>query len=156
MTTPVERLAEACLNWQHRIVTAESCTGGMIAAVLTSVPGSSDWFERGYVTYTNEAKHDCLGVPPLLIETHGAVSEQVVRMMSVGALKASNADIAVSVSGIAGPDGGSEEKPVGTVWFCCQGPEGIVARKAVFAGDRAAIRQQAVDFALDLLIAAAG
>ncbi len=100
-----------------KLATAESCTGGLIAAILTEVPGSSDVFERGFVTYSNEAKAEMLGVPPALIEKHGAVSEAVARAMAEGALKHSRADIAVSVTGVAGPGGGTEAKPVGLVHF---------------------------------------
>jgi nicotinamide-nucleotide amidase len=98
-----------------KLATAESCTGGLIAAILTEVPGSSDVFERGFVTYSNEAKTEMLGVPAALIKEHGAVSEEVARAMAEGALRNSRADIAVSVTGVAGPDGGSAEKPVGLV-----------------------------------------
>jgi nicotinamide-nucleotide amidase len=108
-----------CTSGGLLLATAESCTGGLVAAVLTSIPGCSSAFERGFVTYSNDAKIEMLGVPAALIEAHGAVSEPVARAMAEGALARSKADIAVSVTGIAGPDGGSEEKPVGLVHFAC-------------------------------------
>ena len=108
-----------CTSGGLRLATAESCTGGLVAAVLTSIPGCSSAFERGFVAYSNDAKTESLGVPAALIESHGAVSEPVARAMAEGALARSKADIAVSVTGIAGPDGGSEEKPVGLVHFAC-------------------------------------
>lgn len=134
------------------LTSAESCTGGWIAKVITDVPGSSAWFERGFVTYSNQAKEQLIGVSPQTLDAYGAVSEQVVREMAAGALQAAQADYAVSVSGIAGPDGGSEEKPVGTVWFGFADNQGqIFARKALFAGDRDAVRRQATEFALQTL-----
>ena len=120
----LQRLREAGLM----VATAESCTGGWIAATLTAIAGSSDVVERGFVTYSNEAKSDLVGVDPVLIAAHGAVSEPVARAMAAGAVARSRADIAVSVTGVAGPDGGSAEKPVGLVWFGCArakaGPKG--------------------------------
>ena len=106
----VQRLAKLCLVKNLRVVTAESCTGGMLSAALTSLAGSSAWFDRAYVTYSNRAKQECLGVPEVLIDMHGAVSEPVARVMASGAIAASSADISVAITGIAGPDGGSEEK----------------------------------------------
>jgi nicotinamide-nucleotide amidase len=114
----VARVARWALGAQYRIVTAESCTGGWIAKVFTDVAGSSRWFECGYVTYSNEAKARDLGVSWRTLKEHGAVSEPTVREMAAGALRATGADVSIAVSGIAGPDGGSVEKPVGTVWFC--------------------------------------
>jgi nicotinamide-nucleotide amidase len=136
--------------------TAESCTGGLIAAALTAIAGSSDVVERGFVTYSNAAKTDMLGVAAPMIDKYGAVSEAVARAMAEGALAHSRANIAVSVTGIAGPGGGSAEKPVGLVWFGCAsraGPPSTISR--VFPGDRAAIRAAAVGVAFDLLLAAA-
>lgn len=134
------------------VTTAESCTGGWIAKVITDVAGSSAWFERGFVTYSNQAKQQLIGVRPQSLDAHGAVSEQVVREMATGALQAAQADYAVSVSGIAGPDGGSAEKPVGTVWFGFANHQGqTFAKKALFAGDRDAVRRQATEFALQTL-----
>ena len=114
----VARVARWALGAKYRIVTAESCTGGWIAKAFTDAAGSSRWFECGYVTYSNEAKARDLGVSWRTLQEHGAVSEPTVREMAAGALRATGADISIAVSGIAGPDGGSAEKPVGTVWFC--------------------------------------
>lgn len=138
-----------------RIATAESCTGGMIAAAITDIAGSSAIFGYGFVTYANEAKTSMLGVDPAVIAAEGAVSEAVARAMAAGALQNSGADLAVAVTGIAGPDGGSALKPVGTVWFglAKRGAVGI-AERVVFPGDRAAIRAATVDHALRLLMAA--
>jgi nicotinamide-nucleotide amidase len=147
-----ERALAACRARGLKIATAESCTGGLIAAAFTHIAGSSDVFERGFVTYSNEAKSACLGVPPDLIATHGAVSEPVARAMAWGVLNVSPADLAISVTGIAGPGGGSVEKPVGLVWFgyARRGRECRTASH-IFAGDRSLIRAQAVRFALDFL-----
>lgn len=132
-----------------RLTTAESCTGGWIAQCVTEIAGSSGWFDRGFVTYSNDAKSEMLGVDPALIETQGAVSEAVVRAMAAGALRQSQADVAVAVSGIAGPSGGTPAKPVGTVWLAWQ-RTGQVARtqRECFLGDRHAVRRQAVILAL--------
>ncbi|AHG21296.1 hypothetical protein Z042_18060 [Chania multitudinisentens RB-25] len=131
------------------ITCAESCTGGGIAKAITDIAGSSAYFDRGFVTYSNVAKHELLGVKEATLVAHGAVSEAVVCEMAVGALHAAKADLALSVSGIAGPDGGSEEKPVGTVWFGFAERAGRVqAYKMQFAGDRDAVRLQATIFAL--------
>ena len=134
------------------VTTAESCTGGWIAKTLTDIAGSSAWFERGFVTYSNEAKAQMIGVREETLEAHGAVSEQVVAEMAVGALRAAKATFALSVSGIAGPDGGSEEKPVGTVWFglACASGQGITHVER-FDGDRESVRRQATIFALQML-----
>ena len=135
-----------------RIATAESCTGGMIAAALTDVAGSSDVFERGFVTYSNDAKQELIAVPPAILTKHGAVSAETAEAMARGALARSRADVAISVTGIAGPGGGSVDKPVGLVWFgvARKVGENLTVRE-VFAGDRAAIRQAAVARALELL-----
>jgi len=133
------------------VATAESCTGGLIAAALTHIAGSSDVMERGFVTYSNAAKTELLGVPATLIETHGAVSQQIARAMAEGALLHSRADIAVSVTGIAGPGGGSDEKPVGLVWFGLAKRHGECHEyQCIFPGDRALIRAQATRYALML------
>ena len=140
-----------------RLACAESCTGGMIAAACTELAGSSDWFERGVVSYSNAAKTDMLGVPAALLATHGAVSEAVARAMVEGMQRASDSDLAVSVTGIAGPSGGSPAKPVGTVWF------GFAVRDAAgrvrasteqrrFDGDRAQVRAATVAHALRELV----
>src|SRR5690606_31460086 len=138
------------------LVTAESCTGGLISALLTEIPGSSDVVERGYVTYSNAAKASCLGIEPQLIATHGAVSEEVARAMASGALAHSEADIAVSVTGVAGPGGGSAEKPVGLVHFGAARKGQPVLHLEKRFGDlgRSAIRLESVRTALDLVKAA--
>jgi nicotinamide-nucleotide amidase len=147
--TLTQRLAEAMLRRQFTMVTAESCTGGGIAQVLTSIPGSSQWFDRGFVTYSNAAKQEMLGVPLDLLEKYGAVSEACAVAMAEGAISHSHADIAVSVTGIAGPDGGSREKPVGTVCFgWAQRKLDSVSTQVVFAGDRQQVRQQSILMAL--------
>lgn len=131
------------------LATAESCTGGGVAQAITSVAGSSAWFERGFVTYSNLSKQQMLGVEEATLREHGAVSEAVVREMVTGALHRSEAQVALSVSGIAGPDGGTPDKPVGTVWFCWGIRNGLTfARVHHLAGDRAAVRAQSVRIAL--------
>lgn len=146
-------LAGALLSRGESLVTAESCTGGWLAKVCTDLAGSSGWFERGLVTYSNQAKQDLLGVSASTLEQQGAVSEATVREMASGALRNSTAQHAVAISGIAGPDGGSAEKPVGTVWFAWASTDGSVqSRKYRFAGGRDAVRRQAVAAALDGLL----
>ena len=137
------------------LTTAESCTGGWIAKVLTDVPGSSDWFGTGFVTYSNAAKTNLLGVGEPLLREFGAVSEPVVRAMAEGALERTSADLSVAVSGIAGPAGGTADKPVGTVWFAWSRRSATTTRVLVlrFAGDREAVRRQAVAAALEGLLA---
>jgi len=150
------RAGEALLAARRRVVTAESCTGGWLAKCLTDVAGSSQWFERGYVTYSNLAKEQALGVAPAVIEIFGAVSRPTVEQMAAGALHAGGADIAVAVTGVAGPDGGSADKPVGLVWFAVARPGSAgVAAEHRFGGDREAVRRAAVAKALELLIASA-
>ena len=127
---------------------AESCTGGWIAKVMTDIPGSSQWFERGFVTYSNQAKMDMLGVQADTLDHFGAVSEQVVREMAAGALAHSRAQVAVAVSGIAGPGGGSELKPVGTVWLAWADGKGVRAERRWFPGNREEVRRQTVIHAL--------
>jgi nicotinamide-nucleotide amidase len=149
----VTRLAGALRGRGWRIATAESCTGGMIAAACTDLAGSSDWFDRGIVSYSNAAKAQALGVPPALIEAQGAVSAEVARAMAEGLLARSDADLVVAVTGVAGPAGGSAAKPVGTVWLAwsLRGPRGQPVTDAVcerFDGDRAAVRRASVDCAL--------
>lgn len=143
----------------RKAVTAESCTGGWVAKVLTDVAGSSAWFDRGLVTYSNDAKVALLGVSPRLLTKHGAVSEQTAREMVRGALRVTGADVAVAITGIAGPDGGSKEKPVGTVWFGVATRSGrgasVKTQRKLFRGDREAVRRQSVAFALRLLQGAA-
>ena len=135
-----------------QVATAESCTGGGIAEVITRVPGSSAWFEAGYVTYSNRQKSTQLGVPEDLFAMVGAVSREVVEAMVRGAQAASGARYAVAVSGVAGPDGGSVEKPVGTVWLAWGDGERITSLRRQFPGDRAQVRRQTVEAALEGLL----
>ncbi len=146
-------LLDACRARGETIATAESCTGGLVAATLTAIAGSSDVFERGFVTYANAAKSEMLGVPYWLIERHGAVSEDVARAMAGGALTHSTASLAVAVTGIAGPDGGSPEKPVGLVHLAALRRDGPIAHEKLLLGDlgRAEIRRRSVERALGLL-----
>lgn len=147
-----QQLGEALRQLGATVTTAESCTGGWLAKVITDTAGSSAWFERGFVTYSNEAKQQMTGVDGATLEAYGAVSEPVVKQMAQGALTAAAANWAVSVSGIAGPDGGSAEKPVGTVWFGFANDRGEVqAIRQNFMGDREAVRRQATFFALQTL-----
>ena len=147
-----DRLADALLRRGWMMSTAESCTGGLIAAACTDLSGSSAWFERGFVTYSNAAKTELLGVPDGLIAAHGAVSEPVARAMAEGAVARSHAQAGVAVTGVAGPTGGSADKPVGTVWFgwCVDGRTTTALRR--FDGDRAAVRAQTVAHALRQLL----
>lgn len=148
ISTLVNTLAHELRSRGLMMATAESCTGGLIAGACTDISGSSDWFERGFVTYSNAAKHELLGVPEALIEQHGAVSEPVARAMAAGATTRSHAQLAVAVTGVAGPTGGSAEKPVGTVWFGWATPQGVFTELQRFDGDRAAVRQATVRHAL--------
>ncbi len=153
------RLGQALTAQGWTVATAESCTGGGIAAAITEVPGSSGWFGYGLVTYANAAKMSLLGVSEETLEREGAVSEAVVRAMAEGAAQVSRADLAVAVSGVAGPDGGSDDKPVGTVWlgWAQRRGNGLLsdARLYHFAGDRAGVRRQTVGAALEQLLALA-
>jgi nicotinamide-nucleotide amidase len=135
------------------LATAESCTGGLLAAALTSIAGSSDVFERGFVTYSNEAKHDMLGVDMNLIQRYGAVSEEVALAMAQGALRHSRAGLAISITGIAGPGGGSAGKPVGLVHFACCGKDAAIVKREEMFGPvgRTAIRNLSVTLALDMI-----
>ncbi len=144
----VARLAEGLVAREALLVTAESCTGGWIAKVCTDRAGSSAWFDRGVVTYSNAAKHELLGVPEALIAQHGAVSRPVVEAMATGALTRSAARYSVAVSGIAGPSGGTPDKPVGTVWLAWGTPVGVSAVCAHFSGDREQVRAATVAAAL--------
>ena len=154
--TSLARLAlatlEAYAGAGRMLATAESCTGGMVAAALTDIPGSSAAFERGFVTYSNAAKTEALGVDAALIAQHGAVSAEVAAAMADGALARSHASVAVSVTGIAGPDGGSPDKPVGLVWFGLAAGGGTRTEQAFFQGDRAEIRRRSTERALRLLL----
>lgn len=150
----IERLAAALLGRAAALATAESCTGGLIAAACTAKAGSSAWFERGFVTYSNAAKAEMLGVPEATIEAHGAVSPEVAAAMAEGALARSSAGFSVAVTGIAGPGGATPGKPVGTVWLAvCERGGTAMATLLHFDGDRAAVREQAVLASLDLLLA---
>ena len=146
------QLATALLDRGWMLATAESCTGGMIAAACTELAGSSDWFERGFVTYSDEAKTELLDVDAALIHTHGAVSEVVARAMAFGAVRHSRARVSVAVTGIAGPSGGSKDKPVGTVWFGFMIDGRLTSEVKRFDGDRAGVRTATVAHALDGLL----
>ena len=152
----VAELADLLLKKRLLLATAESCTGGLIAAACTDLAGSSAWFERGFVTYSNAAKIELLEVDADLIAQHGAVSEEVARAMAQGALNRSCAHVAVSVTGVAGPTGGTAAKPVGTVWFGFATSTGVVTETRLFPGDRTAVRQATVQHALEQLISVAG
>ena len=148
----VQKLAERLRAQGAQLASAESCTGGLIAAACTDLAGSSDWFERGFVTYSNAAKAELLGVPPESIAQHGAVSEPVARAMAEGALRRSHAQLSVAVTGVAGPGGGSADKPVGTVWFAWCADGRTESQRMRFDGDRAAVRAQTVLHALPGLL----
>lgn len=150
------------LHAQHRMLaTAESCTGGWVAKVLTDIPGSSSWFDRGFVTYTNQAKQDMLGVPAMVLEKYGAVSEQTVQAMARGGLHHSQADFSLAISGIAGPGGATADKPVGLVCFAWAEKRATAAPRVwsahhIFNGDREAVRRQAVATALQEMLDGVG
>ena len=148
----IELLATLLRERQWMMAAAESCTGGMIAAACTDVAGSSEWFERGFVTYSNAAKTEMLGVDKALIDANGAVSERVARAMAFGAARHSQARVSVAVTGIAGPAGGTPDKPVGTVWFAFMLDGRLSSETMRFDGDRAAVRRQTVDHALARLV----
>ncbi|MBL7250101.1 CinA family protein [Alcanivorax marinus] len=150
MDQTVRALARDLLERGLKVATAESCTGGGIAQALTEVAGSSDWFERGFVTYSNDAKMEMLGVAAATLERHGAVSEATVLEMARGALARSRADLSVAVSGVAGPGGGTDDKPVGTVWIgWAQTPGWSRAERFHFPGDRSAVRRATIVAALE-------
>jgi nicotinamide-nucleotide amidase len=163
LTELTQRLSEVLLQRGWMLATAESCTGGMVSAGCTALAGSSQWFERGFVSYSNEAKHDMLGVPKALIEQHGAVSEAVAQAMVLGALKKSQAQVALAVTGIAGPTGGSPAKPEGTVCFAWGLPTDggptigaetawVKVQTCHFEGDRATVRHATLTHALGQLL----
>jgi nicotinamide-nucleotide amidase len=158
ITSIIEQLAELLIKNNKQLTVAESCTGGWVAKVLTDLAGSSTWFERGFVTYSNEAKREMLAVAESTLEIYGAVSEETVVEMAQGALKNSHADVSLSISGIAGPDGGSVEKPVGLVWFAwcykfsADKDNKMLSEQKFFSGDRDTIRKQAVVYALNGLL----
>lgn len=152
LVTRAERVVELFSATKQMFALAESCTGGLIAACITSVPGSSAVFERGFVTYSNTSKTQCLNVSAELIERHGAVSAEVAGAMAVGARNAAGVDVALSVTGIAGPHGGSQEKPVGLVFLGLATEHGVDVRRFKFEGNRDEVRRQAVVKALSMLV----
>lgn len=153
MRTLAESLGRALKAQRAMLVTAESCTGGWAAQAVTAVAGSSEWFERGFVTYSNESKMELLGVRPRTLERHGAVSEETAREMALGALARSRATLALAITGVAGPTGGSEAKPVGTVCFAwARRGGGLRSETRRFAGDREAVRRQSVEHALAAML----
>ncbi|WP_444985185.1 CinA family protein [Halomonas mongoliensis] len=152
LTTLAERLGRLCRQQGAMVTAAESCTGGGVASAITAVAGSSDYFETGYVTYSNAAKRRLLGVPEALLEAHGAVSREVVEAMVTGACRDSGASLGVAISGVAGPGGGSDDKPVGTVWLAWGSAEGAESERFHYPGDRRAVRERAVREALVGLI----
>lgn len=154
LQTLSESVGAQLLSRGEWLATAESCTGGWVAQSITAIAGSSAWFDRGFVTYSNAAKQEMLGVTEATLERHGAVSEATARAMAQGAIAHSRADWAIAITGIAGPGGGSPEKPVGTVCFAwAQRDGGCEAQTCVFAGERAAVREQSVIHALRGLLA---
>src|SRR5262249_24702150 len=150
-TTMEEVVGETLLEMKHRLAVAESCTGGLLAKRITDVPGSSRYFERGFVTYSNAAKVELLGVEAGAIEKHGAVSARVAGQMAAGARRKAGVEVGIGVTGIAGPDGGSKEKPVGTVFIAVSSPQGEGGRQYAFVGTRNTIRERAAQAALDLV-----
>ncbi|VAW44522.1 Nicotinamide-nucleotide amidase [hydrothermal vent metagenome] len=146
----VAQVGRTLVDHQSMIVTAESCTGGMIAEALTSVGGSTAWFDRAYVSYSYESKKEMLGVAEMTIQKKGAVSQECVEEMALGALQQSHAKVSVSCSGIAGPTGASPGKPIGTVWlaWAIQGQKNVVSERFLFSGDRQAVREQTTEAAL--------
>ena len=150
--SPVEELARLLRERQWMLSTAESCTGGMIAAACTDVPGSSEWFDCGVVSYSYESKTELLGVDPAVLQAHGAVSEVVARAMAFGVVRRSRARAAVAVTGIAGPGGGMPLKPVGTVWFAYMVDGQLSSEMRHFDGDRGAVRRATVQHALQALV----
>ena len=148
-----ESLGAALLRHRSLLTCAESCTGGWVAAVVTATAGSSNWFERGFVTYSDDSKREMLGVPSALLSAHGAVSEETARAMATGALAHSHAQVALAITGIAGPGGGSSSKPVGTVCFSwCMEAATASSETRIFPGDREAVRRSALIHALSSLL----
>jgi len=152
MASPEERVGEALRRKNLTVSAAESCTGGRIGDKITNVPGSSDYFRGSAVTYSNESKVALLGVDKATLERFGAVSEQVAKEMALGCIGLFGSDVSVSTTGIAGPSGGSAEKPVGLVWFALTDGDRITTEKAVFPGDRESIKEAAALFALEMII----
>lgn len=152
MNLNISQVAECLIANQQMLAVAESCTGGWLAKVCTDLPGSSAWFDRGFVTYSNQAKHDMLGVSYETLDNHGAVSQQTVEEMVAGVLNNSRAEWAIAISGVAGPDGGTAINPVGSVWFAwMKKDQQAVTCKQLFDGDRDQVRRQSVEFALEEL-----
>lgn len=148
----VAELGECLRAYNNTLATAESCTGGLLASTLTDTPGSSEWFSGSVVAYANQVKEQLLGVDAAILEAHGAVSEPVVLAMAQNVLKTIGADVSVAISGVAGPSGGTAEKPVGTVWMAWAWPGGTRAKLYNFQGDRAAIKDQSVMTAINGLL----
>lgn len=147
--TLTQLIADNLKSQAWKLSVAESCTGGGLAYALTQIPGSSTWFERGFITYSNSAKEEMLQVTPQTLLSCGAVSEETAREMAEGALANSHTQISLAITGIAGPDGGTSDKPVGTVWFACAGEHfATKTTSMVFQGDRTSVREQAIQFAL--------
>jgi nicotinamide-nucleotide amidase len=146
------KLGEVLLKSNYYLVSAESCTGGWIAEAVTAIAGSSSWFERGFVTYSNASKQELLNVKAETLMRYGAVSEQIALEMVIGALKNSHAQVGVAITGIAGPSGGSPDKPVGTVWIAYAFPQQVYAKCYYFQGNRTEIREQTVIGALETLL----
>jgi len=152
-TNLVQKLAHQCLDRDILLVTAESCTGGLLSSLLTQEAGSSKWFDRGFVTYSNNSKIDSLGVQGETLKNFGAVSQEVANEMSTGALKNSEASLGISITGIAGPEGGSLAKPVGTVYFSIANQKKVILEhKSDFKGSRETIRKESVLFVLNKLL----
>ena len=148
-----QKLAKQCLKKDICLVTAESCTGGLVSAIFTEIPGSSKWFDRGYVTYSNNAKIKILGVSEKNLNEFGAVSQEIANEMSLGALKKSEANLSISITGIAGPEGGTENKPIGTVFFSSAKQNKVLFEyKANFTGSREVIRRESILFVLNKLL----
>jgi nicotinamide-nucleotide amidase len=148
-----EALGQQLITRAWSLTVAESCTGGKLCAAITDIPGSSTWFDRGFVTYSNNAKEIMLNVPRATLITHGAVSEESALAMADGALLVSNANMSIAITGVAGPTGGSSEKPIGTVWIACAGAnQPTRAEHYLFSGNRLAVREQAVFAALHFLL----
>lgn len=148
----ISNLSQLLKSKQLKLTTAESCTGGGLAYALTALSGSSEWFERGFVTYSNASKEEMLGILTTTLNDFGAVSEETAREMALGALEFSSAQISVAITGIAGPTGGTETKPVGTVWIACSDGEHTESQIYLFSGDRESIREQSIQAALEKLV----
>ena len=148
-----QNLGNQCINNAYKLVIAESCTGGLVCSVITSVSGSSSWFDRGFITYSNQSKCDLLGVAKKTLANHGAVSQNVANEMALGALQNSHGSLSLSITGIAGPNGGTKDKPVGTVYFAiCNQNSMLFESRSNFAGSRLEIQEKALVFALNNLL----